>query len=121
VRTNIYRATMTASQKPAPTPPWFLTTSPERVARRAIRAIRRREGVVVITPFANAMWRFKRFAPGLFDRLQQFRRFKRKTGPIQFIPAPATSGEVPLPVRTAPATLHASPFTASDRSDLHAA
>jgi hypothetical protein len=82
---------------------------------------------VVITPFANAMWRFKRFAPGLLDRLQQFRRFKRKTGPIQFIPAPATSGEASLSVRTAPATQtaagghHASPFTANDRQDQHAA
>ena len=92
VRTDIFRSALVASQgKPAPTPPAILTTTPERVARRAIRAIRRAEGVVVITPFAHAMWRFKRFAPGLFDFLQQFRR-KRHSGPIQHIPAAYPSG-----------------------------
>jgi hypothetical protein len=97
VRTEIFRSTVVVSQrKPAPTPPRYLTTTPERVALRAIRAIRRAEGVVVITPFANAMWRFKRFAPGLFDRLQQFRRSKRKTGPIQVILAPVTTSEPTL-------------------------
>lgn len=94
VRTEIFRSTVVVSQKtPAPTPPAFLTTTPERVARRALRAIRRAEGVVVITPFANAMWRFKRFAPGLLDFLQQFRRSKRKNGPIRYIPAPVPSSE----------------------------
>ena len=46
--------------------------------RAAIRAIRRREGLVVITPLAQLVWRFKRFAPGLFDWLQQFRRHRRR-------------------------------------------
>ena len=46
VRTDIYRATVTVSTtKPAPTPPRFLTTSPERVAQRAIlRHSSRRRG-----------------------------------------------------------------------------
>lgn len=129
VRTEIFRSTVVVSQrKPAPTPPAFLTTTPERVARRAIRAIHRAEGVVVITPFANAMWRFKRFAPGLFDRLQQFRRFKHKTGPIQYIPAPVPSA-VPFSPPTQEGTAeypadearHILPFPASGEQRRHAA
>jgi short-subunit dehydrogenase len=129
VRTEIFRSTVVVSQrKPAPTPPRFLTTTPERVARRAVRAILRGEGVVVITPFANAMWRFKRFAPGLFDRLQQFRRFKRKTGPIQYIPAPVTNSEPSSPSIQEPSTKypggearHILPFPASGEQRRHAA
>ena len=129
VRTDIFRSTVVVSQnKPAPTPPAFLTTTPERIARRAIRAIRRAEGVVVVTPFANAMWRFKRFAPGLLDRLQQFRRFKRKTGPIQFIPAPVPSEEsFSPPIQEATAKYpadearHILPFSARGEQQRHAA
>jgi short-subunit dehydrogenase len=82
VRTNIYRATMTAGQKSVPRIPSWLAASPERIARRAVRAIRRSEGVVVVTPLAHFVWRFKRFAPGLFDWLQHFRRYRRSGGSI---------------------------------------
>jgi short-subunit dehydrogenase len=46
----------------------MLTTTPDRVARRPIRAIRRTEPVVVLTPAARALWLLKRLAPGLFLR-----------------------------------------------------
>lgn len=77
VRTNIYRATMTSGQKTVPQIPSWLTATPDYIAARAVRAIRRSEAVVVITPLGHFVWRFKRFAPGLFDWLQQFRRYPR--------------------------------------------
>jgi 3-oxoacyl-[acyl-carrier protein] reductase len=81
VRTNIYRAAMTAD-RPAPTLPAWCTVSPEYVAKRAVRAIRRVEGVVVLTAMANVSWRLKRFAPGFVDFMHQFRWRRRKPVPV---------------------------------------
>lgn len=78
VRTNILQAPMTAPGQSVPRLPAWITTSPERVARRAIRAIHRSEGVVVVTPLAHFVWRFKRYAPGLLDWLHQFRVGRRR-------------------------------------------
>ena len=49
-------------------PRWICTT-PETIAARAIRAIRRNHGMVVITPAAHLWWRLGRFFPGLVDWL----------------------------------------------------
>ena len=78
VRTNLFQAAGTAPDKPFPRIPSWLCTSPERVAARAVRAIRRCEGLVLVTPLAHFLWRFRRFAPGLLDWLQQFRRHRRR-------------------------------------------
>ena len=59
VRTNIFQSTST-SGKSLPKIPYWLSTSPEKVASRAIRAIRRNEGLVVITPLAHFLCMFKR-------------------------------------------------------------
>jgi len=73
VRTGIYQAMMKVSGEKTPRLPAWYSTTAEQVARRAIRAIERREAVVVLTPVANLAWRVKRFAPGLLDFAQQFR------------------------------------------------
>lgn len=49
--------------------PAWLCTEAERVAARAIRAIRGNEGLVVITPAAHFLWGLARLSPSLFDWL----------------------------------------------------
>jgi NAD(P)-dependent dehydrogenase (short-subunit alcohol dehydrogenase family) len=65
-------------------PPWLLTT-PERVAERAIRAIYRNQGLVVLQPYARFLYLAKRLAPGVLDLGNRFRRRKDRiatpTGP----------------------------------------
>jgi 3-oxoacyl-[acyl-carrier protein] reductase len=57
--------------KRLPLPPAFLMTSPEHVAERALAAIRRNKGLVVVSPFARLMWWTMRLAPGLIDWLSR--------------------------------------------------
>jgi 3-oxoacyl-[acyl-carrier protein] reductase len=45
----------------------WLSTTPEKVAARAVRAIRKDEGMVVITPFAHVCSWLARLFPGLVD------------------------------------------------------
>src|SRR5262249_54724362 len=57
--------------KRLPLPPAFLMTSPEHVAERALAAIRRNQGIVVVSPLARLMWWTMRLAPGLIDWLSR--------------------------------------------------
>ena len=41
------------------------SATPEIVARKALRAIRRKRGLILVTPAAHFYWRFARFAPRL--------------------------------------------------------
>lgn len=68
--TNIYQAANRdgSPQHAAPPSAWIMTT-PERIAARAIRGIRRNQPIVVITPMARVLWFLKRLAPRLFLRL----------------------------------------------------
>jgi short-subunit dehydrogenase len=96
VRTNMFRAAKTAPGKSIRELPSWLYTSPERVALRAVRAIRRSEGLVLITPLAHFLWGFKRLAPGLLDWLQRFRRHRRRpvlTAPLAPQPLRSTAIE----------------------------
>ena len=68
---------MTAGRKRPPRfPPW-MTIPPERVARRAVRAIRKNRGLVVVSGQAQFVWWVKCLFPRLLDRIQQFRRWRR--------------------------------------------
>jgi NAD(P)-dependent dehydrogenase (short-subunit alcohol dehydrogenase family) len=73
VRTDIFRKTETTPGRSLPKLPAMLHTSPERVARRALCAMRRNEGVVVVTLFDQLAWGIKRWLPGMLDRVQRFR------------------------------------------------
>jgi len=59
--------------------PAWISTTPEAVAAKAIRAIRRNRGLVLITPAAHFYWRLARLAPGVVDWLlrEGWRRRKR--------------------------------------------
>jgi NAD(P)-dependent dehydrogenase (short-subunit alcohol dehydrogenase family) len=62
-------------------PPRWLLATPEVIANRAIRAIYRNQGVVVVQPYAKLLHLVKRFTPGLLDlpnRLQGRKRAKAK-------------------------------------------
>ena len=57
----------------------WVSTTPEHVARKAVRAIRRNQARVVVTPFAHVYWRLGRLCPGLLAWLarQNWRRMER--------------------------------------------
>jgi short-subunit dehydrogenase len=82
VRTNLYRATPSGHpRKPTPTPPAWICTTPERVAAKTIRAIRRDKRLVLVSPVAHLLYYAKRLTPGLLDFSQRIGRrtnLKRK-------------------------------------------
>ncbi len=80
VRTNLYRSGVSVKKrrKTLPEPPGWLSTSPERVASRAIQAIQRNRGMVLVTPIASVLYNAKRFAPGFLDFLHQIGRRKKR-------------------------------------------
>lgn len=67
VRTNLFNASMSNGHEKQKNPPRWTTTTPERVARAAVKAIRRNRGRVVMEPVARAMYTAKRLVPGLLD------------------------------------------------------
>ncbi len=77
VRTRIFEKAMTSRDKNVPRFPKWLTSSPELVARRAVRAIRKNQGLVVISAPARVVWWIKRLMPNFLDRIQRVRRIRR--------------------------------------------
>lgn len=67
VRTNLFNASMSNGHEKQKNPPRWTTTTPERVAQAAVKAIRRNRGRVVMEPVARAMYTAKRMVPGLLD------------------------------------------------------
>jgi NAD(P)-dependent dehydrogenase (short-subunit alcohol dehydrogenase family) len=80
VDTNLFNAAARGEDLPEnKVPPRWMLAQPDLIARRAIRAIYRNQGVVVIQPYARMLHLLKRFAPGVLDlpyRLQRRRRAK---------------------------------------------
>ncbi|HEX4414223.1 MAG TPA: SDR family oxidoreductase [Lacipirellulaceae bacterium] len=78
VRTNLFtNAPLEQDIESHKTPPRIVTTTPERVANAAVKAIYRNRRLVVMEPMARAMYFAKRFAPWLFDILFHTGRRKR--------------------------------------------
>jgi 3-oxoacyl-[acyl-carrier protein] reductase len=69
VRTPLLEVFETPDPDRRPAVPWWIGTTPERVAARTVRAIRRNHGLVLITPVAHLYWRIMRLSPGLVDWL----------------------------------------------------
>jgi short-subunit dehydrogenase len=79
VRTNIFQAAINGrSSKPIRTPPRWLCTEPEKVAARALQAIRRNDGLVVLSPMAQVLWFLKRMSPGLVGFLSRRGKKRRR-------------------------------------------
>jgi short-subunit dehydrogenase len=87
VSTNLFAsAPLGEKSKEHKLPPQMLCISPEKVARAAVRAIRRNRRVVVLAPLARLLVGAKRFVPGLMDflfHLGRGRRIERKMARTQ--------------------------------------
>ena len=78
VRTNLFtNAPLERRAEEHKIPPQAITTTPERVANAAVKAIYRNRRLVVMEPFARLMYATKRFAPWLLDTLFHMGRSKR--------------------------------------------
>jgi short-subunit dehydrogenase len=81
VRTNLYASAQSGKKSgTAPEPPAWICTTPERVARAAVRAIRRNRRLVLLTPLAHLLWNVKRFAPWFLDFLNHFSLKRNRRG-----------------------------------------
>ena len=80
VRTNIFQAMVDAGHgaKPMRAAPGLFYASPEKVAAKAIKAIYRNRGLVVVTYLARFLWLVKRFTPRLWDLANRTRKKKDK-------------------------------------------
>ncbi len=78
VRTNLFsNAPLEAKVEDHKIPPKLVTTTPERVANAAVKAIYRNRRLVVMEPMARLMYATKRFAPWLMDFMFHLGRRKR--------------------------------------------
>ncbi|HEY3393611.1 MAG TPA: SDR family oxidoreductase [Lacipirellulaceae bacterium] len=78
VDTNLFAsAPLGEPQKERKIPPAILCTTPEKVARAAVKAIRRDRRLVVISPWAKFLVSAKRLVPGVMDFLFHLGRRKR--------------------------------------------
>jgi 3-oxoacyl-[acyl-carrier protein] reductase len=86
VRTNIFQAAVNGrEEKPMRIPPAWMCASPEAVANRAVQAILKNRGLVVVTPMARFLWYFKRLSPSLLSwisGLGKRKKIRRETVPI---------------------------------------
>ena len=95
VSTNFFRTTPCGSRrKSTPTPPRWISTTPERCAAKAIRAIYRNKPLVLVTPLAYLLYYIKRFAPGLFEVVNGVERWKGRKKKLAATDKPGT---LPLP------------------------
>lgn len=108
VTTQLYKSAASGHPgRPVPTPPAWLCTTPERVAKLTLKAIRRDRRQVLITPMAHALYQLKRVAPGLIDFVNRLslRRWKqklfRKATPKSTPVVPSMAGET-TPSETPP-------------------
>jgi short-subunit dehydrogenase len=78
VRTNLFtNAPLEAKAEEHKIPPKAITTTPERVANAAVKAIYRNRRLVVMEPFARLMYATKRFAPWVLDGIFHLGKRKR--------------------------------------------
>lgn len=75
VLTRLFQTASTGrSGHQAPAPPAWICTTPQRVATKTIRAIRRDQGLVLVGWLAYALYYFKRLTPWLMDFAQRVGR-----------------------------------------------
>jgi short-subunit dehydrogenase len=80
VSTNLFTsAPLGATQKEPKVPPKFFQVTPERVARAAVRAIRRNRRIVVVEPAARFTCALNRITPWVMDFFFHLGRRKRIT------------------------------------------
>lgn len=77
VSSNLYNRAISGRKQPVPNPPRWLCASPELVARRGVRGIKKNKRLVLVTPLARLLYWAKRIAPGVLDGLNHISRKKR--------------------------------------------
>ncbi|WP_166826159.1 SDR family NAD(P)-dependent oxidoreductase [Thalassoroseus pseudoceratinae] len=78
VRTKLYEnAAGGRPEKPVPTPPRWICTTEEKVAKAAVKAIRKNKRMILLTPLAHMLYTTKRIAPWFLDALSQIGRKKK--------------------------------------------
>jgi short-subunit dehydrogenase len=78
VDTNLFRsAPLGETQTEPKVPPAIFCTTSEKVARTAVKAIRRNRRLVVVSPWAHFLVTAKRLAPGVMDFVFHLGRRKR--------------------------------------------
>ncbi len=77
VSSNLYNRAVSGRKQPVPNPPRWLCASPEWVARRGVRGIKKNKRLVLVTPLARLLYWLKRISPGLLDGLNHVSRRKR--------------------------------------------
>ena len=78
VDTNLFSSAPLGSDRTEPKrPPRWMMCSPEQVASRGVQAMRRNERMVVMPPYARALYAGKRWFPGLLDFANRFQRRRR--------------------------------------------
>jgi NAD(P)-dependent dehydrogenase (short-subunit alcohol dehydrogenase family) len=91
VRTNLFGSAQCGHKdRETPTPPRWISTTPDRVAAKAINAIYCDRGLVLVTPAAYLLHYAKRFAPGVIDllsRLDRSRAMKKKAAALEAGPS----------------------------------
>ncbi len=78
VTTKLYESAPAGNGSKVPTPPRWACATPEAVAKKTVRAIRRNRRQVLITPMAHGLFALKRIAPGLLDFINTFSRKRLK-------------------------------------------
>lgn len=91
VHSSLLEAGETAQAERQLEVPAWICASADQTAAKAIRAIRRNQGVVLVTPAAHFYWRLARFFPGLVDWLTRegWRRRGRAITPSDAESSPA--------------------------------
>ena len=77
VSSNLYNRAISGRGGVVPNPPRWISATPEQVARKAVRAIKKNKRMVIITPLAHLLYWCKRIAPGLLDAVNHMSRKKR--------------------------------------------
>jgi NAD(P)-dependent dehydrogenase (short-subunit alcohol dehydrogenase family) len=77
VRTNLYKSAASGRKDgTVPEPPRWICTTEAKVARAAVRAIRRNKRMVLLTPLAHLLFNLKKFTPWLLDAVNHLGRKK---------------------------------------------
>ncbi|MBM4075363.1 MAG: SDR family NAD(P)-dependent oxidoreductase [Planctomycetes bacterium] len=81
VLTNLYKNCQSSrSDRTVPSPPPWLCSSIDTVAKSAVKSIRKNQRQVLIGPLAHSLSWLYWLAPGLIDFLNRFSRQKKKRG-----------------------------------------
>jgi len=91
VDTNLFQAAPLATdQQQHKLPPKWMLTTPEKIAARAVRAVRRNQALVVMQPYAKLAHFGKRFFPGVLDWANHLSRSHKKP---ETVPLPTVRPE----------------------------